>query len=126
MTAHDLYEIVVGEIGRAQHEFLYELKAWQLQAVIRGYYRRSRDMWSAMRWQTYNLMCVSMADLKKAGIYKPTDLIKFPWDKDDTQMGNLPTKSEIEEMQREMREMNATIAASKEPGKASKLQQPDK
>ena len=126
MTAHDLYEIVVGEIGRASSEFLYELKAWQLQAVIKGYYRRSRDMWSAVRWQTYNLMCVSMADLKKAGIYRPTDLIKFPWDKDDTQMGNLPTKSEMEEMQREMREMNATIAASKEPGKASQLQQPDK
>ena len=110
MSAHDLYEIVVGEIGRAQHEFLYELKAWQLQAVIRGYYRRSRDMWSAMRWQTYNLMCVSMADLKKAGIYKPTDLIKFPWDKDEAAVGNLPSKAEIEEMQREMQAMNQTRA----------------
>ena len=82
-------------------------------------------MWSAVRWQTYNLMCVSMADLKKAGIYKPTDLIKFPWDKDDTQMGNLPTKSEMEEMQREMREMNAARKAANEAGKASALQEQD-
>lgn len=110
MTAHDLYEIVVGEIGRSQHEFLYEMCAWQLRLCIRGYYRRNRDMWSAIRWQTYNLMCVSMADLKKAGIYRPTDLIKFPWDKDGETAGNLPSKAEIEEMQRDMQAINAARA----------------
>lgn len=110
MTAHDLYEIVVGEIGRSQHEFLYDMCAWQLRLCIRGYYRRNRDMWSAIRWQTYNLMCVSMADLKKAGIYRPTDLIKFPWDKDGETACNLPSKAEIEEMQREMQAINAASA----------------
>lgn len=37
-------------------------------------------MWSAIRWQTYNIMSVGMADIKKAGILKPTDLIMFPWE----------------------------------------------
>lgn len=111
MTAHDLYEIVVGEIGRSQHEFLYEMCAWQLRLCIRGYYRRNRDMWSAIRWATYNLMCVSMADLKKAGIYKPTDLIKFPWDTDNSI--DLPNQDEIEELRRSIQEENERLQQNK-------------
>ena len=79
-------------------------------------------MWSATRWQTYNLMCVSMADLKKVGIYRPTDLIKFPWEKELPESvtgGTGPTKAEIEEMQRIMREENARAEAlSKESAKS--------
>lgn len=99
----------MGEIGRTNHEFLYELRAWQLRLIIRGYHRRSRDMWSATRWQTYNLMCVSMADIKKVGIYKPSDLLKFPWEDDTLPTGQL-TDEQIEELQRQMREENARSA----------------
>lgn len=79
--------------------------------IVRGYFRRNREMWSATRWQTFNLMCVSMADLKKAGIYRPTDLIKFPWEREEELSGvsNL-TKSDIEEMRRMMAEENARLA----------------
>ena len=97
----------VGEIGIPRREYLYDLQYIDLLQIERGYARRNREMWGATRWQTYNLMCVSMADLKKAGIYKPTDLIRFPWEKDDdTSDGNLPDAAEIARMQREMREYN--------------------
>jgi hypothetical protein len=69
-------------------------------------------MWSATRWQTFYLMLVSMADLKKAGIYRPTDLIRFPWEKDAPEGGgNRPTSEDIEEMRRMMREENARLEA---------------
>ena len=72
----------MGEIGYNRHEFLHELKWWEIRSIIRGYNRRHRDLWSSNRWQTYNLMqafCGGKA-LNEAGIHKPTDLIKFPWD----------------------------------------------
>lgn len=107
MSAHDLYMIVVGEIGRRSNEFLYELKSWQIQLIIKGYYRRNREMWSSIRWQTYNLMSVGMADLKKAGIHHPTDLIKFPW---DNEKRNLPTKEEVADLQALIAAENARLS----------------
>lgn len=73
----------MGEIGISRHEFYYELCWWEVKAVVRGYNRRHRHLWSVTRWQTYNLMSAQAGSeaLKKAGIYKPTDLIKFPWEK---------------------------------------------
>ena len=97
----------MGEIGINRHEYMYELPYWEIVLIVRGYSHRNREMWSAVRWQTYNLMCVSMADMKKAGIFKPTDLMKFPWERDNISNGNLPNDEEIEQMRRQMREENA-------------------
>ena len=102
-----MYQLFVGEIGYNRHEYLFELDYCDILLISRGYFRRTREMWSATRWQTFYLMSVSMADLKKAGIYRPSDLIKFPWEKDEIDSGNMPTKADIEEMRRIMREENA-------------------
>lgn len=96
----------MGEIGIARREYLYELSYWEIVLIVRGYSRRNREMWSAIRWQTYNLMCVSMADMKKAGILSPTDLLRFPWESSDIQQGDMPTDEEIERMRRMMQEEN--------------------
>ena len=103
----------MGEIGIPRCEYLYDLEYWEIVLIVRGYFRKSREMWSATRWQTYNLMCVSMADLKKVGIYRPTDLIRFPWEKDIPEAGAAgPTKQEVEEMRRMMQEENARAEAA--------------
>ena len=105
----------VGEIGISRHEFLYELRWWEVQAILRGYHRRARNLWSAIRWQTYNLMSVSMADLKKAGIYSPVDLIRFPWDdeaRDGESNSHLPSDDEIKRMQEDMKRYNEEHATS--------------
>lgn len=106
---------MVGEIGRSHQEFMYDLRLWQLRMIVKGYYRRNRDMWSAVRWQTYNLMSVSMADLKKAGIYKPTDLIQFPWDNTDEETGDMPSDAEVQRLRQLMMEENARAEAGLPP-----------
>lgn len=97
----------VGEIGIPSREFLYEMQYLDQIQIERGYDRRHRHIWGISRWQTYMLMSVSMADLKKAGIYKPTDILKFPWDESDEDAGNLPDAKEIARLQQMMREENA-------------------
>ena len=107
-----MYQLFVGEIGYNRHEYLFELDYCDILLISRGYFRRTREMWSATRWQTFYLMSVSMADLKKAGIYRPSDLIKFPWEKDEPEE-NMPSQADIEEMRRMMREENAKLSATK-------------
>ena len=97
-------------MGISRHEYLYELRFWELMLIARGYERRKRDMWSAVRWQTFNLMWCSMADIKKAGIMRPSDLLSFPWEHDDEDEGygggNMPTAEDVKRMQEEMRRWN--------------------
>lgn len=107
-----MYQLFVGEIGYNRHEYLFELDYCDILLISRGYFRRTREMWSATRWQTFYLMSVSMADLKKAGIYRPSDLIKFPWEKDELEE-NMLSQADIDEMRRMMREENAKLSATK-------------
>ena len=68
-------------------------------------------MWSATRWQTYNLMqafCGNKA-MNEAGIYKVTDLMKFPW---DTKPVTPITKEEKDELIAEMNAINSQIGSS--------------
>jgi hypothetical protein len=101
----------VGEIGIPIHDYYYELKWWELQAIERGYNLRHKEQWSAIRWMTFNIMAVMpYVDLKKACIRNPSDLIHFPWDNiytDETGTANLPSDEEIKRMQQLMREENA-------------------
>ena len=92
----------MGEIGIPRHEFLYVIRFWEAHRILLGYNRRNRDLWSATRWQTFNLMySIPYCDPKKAGIFKPTDLILFPWE-DENEAGNIPTEEEEQELLREM------------------------
>ena len=100
----------MGEIGIPIHDYYYELKWWELQAIERGYNLRHKEQWSAIRWMTFNIMAVMpYVDLKKACIRNPSDLIPFPWDNIDADTGtaNLPSDEEIKRMQQQMREENA-------------------
>ncbi len=99
----------MGEIGFPRREFLHDIRWWELKSIIRGYNRRRRDLWSATRWQTYNMMCaqVGSKELQKAGIYQITDLLKFPWDSNP----QTPiSKEEEAELQAEMDAINAQLA----------------
>jgi hypothetical protein len=82
MTAYDLYQLFVGEIGIPRHEFLYELQYWELVKIAKGYQARSRNMWSAIRWQTFTLMNVQVGgkEMRSKRIFTPKDLLPFPWD----------------------------------------------
>lgn len=76
--------------------------------MLRGYNRRHRDMWSAMRWHAFNIMsAMPYTDLQKAGITKPSDLIQFPWDKAIVTEADIPTDEEVEETVQLLQQMNS-------------------
>ena len=101
----------MGEIGIPRHEFLHELSWWEIRCIIRGYNRRHRDLWSATRWQTYNIMSAQVGgkQLSEKGINSVHDLLPLPWD--DTKAG-LPTQEEVDDM---VAEINAINAANSKP-----------
>lgn len=65
--------------------------------IQRGYDRRHRQLWSATRWQTYNLMCsfAGSKSLREAGIYSQKDLLPFPWEKEPTTTISEDDKQEL-------------------------------
>ena len=97
----------MGEIGLPINDYLYRLSYADLLLISRGYENRKRDLWSATRWQTYHLMLVSLADIQKAGIHSPKDLMPLPWDETGGEEEQVKsTQEEIERMREDMRRMN--------------------
>ena len=95
----------MGEIGIERDRFLYGLRHWEIQAIIRGYRRRQRPSWEQARLNAFYIMS-AMADLSKAGIRSDRDLITFPWEKEETKSDSLPSDEEVEEMRQMMKQMN--------------------
>ena len=94
----------MGEIGIQRLEYLYDLTFCDLLLIERGYARRHRNLWSATRWQAYNLMMAFVGNdaMKKSGIMSPKDLISFPWDFEPVIM----SEEEKQELMDEMRSYN--------------------
>ena len=95
----------MGEIGIEHDRFLYGLRHWEIQAIIRGYRRRQRPSWEQARLNAFYIMS-AMADLSKAGIRSDRDLITFPWEKDAPIQSDIPSDEEVEEMRQLMKQMN--------------------
>lgn len=100
-----MYQLFVGEIGYNRHEFLHDLKFWEIRCIIKGYRNRAHTQWESMRLSAFFIMS-SMTDLRKAGIYRDTDLIKFPWERMQVDVGNQPTKEDVERLREMMRHEN--------------------
>ena len=96
----------MGEIGRTPGELKHGLKWWEIRCIIRGYNRRHRDLWSATRWQTYNLMAAQVGgkQLSENGINSVHDLLPLPWDNDNH--SDLPTPDEVAAAVAEMEAIN--------------------
>ena len=95
----------MGEIGIPHDRFLYGLRHWEIQAIIRGYRRRQRPSWEQARLNAFYVMS-AMTDLSKAGIRSDRDLITFPWEKGVTKCDSLPSDEEVEEMRQMMKQLN--------------------
>lgn len=102
----------MGEIGFDRHEFLHDLKLWEIQAIVDGYRNRARPMWEAARLNAFFIMS-SMVDMSKAGIHSASDLITFPWEK-KRKVGSevQPTENEVERLRELMRRENAKTEGS--------------
>jgi hypothetical protein len=99
--------LFVGEIGLPRREYLYDIRFWEARRILSGYNRRHRDLWSATRWQTYNLMAAQVGgkELAKNGINSATDLLPLPWD--TKAASKLPTEEEVADMVAEIDAINA-------------------
>ena len=73
--------------------------------IHRGYDRRQRYMWSATRWQTYNIMASFSGKqaLQDAGIRTITDLIRFPWEVERQPI----SQAEVDDLVAEINAINA-------------------
>ena len=105
MTAHERYQKLVGEIGIPRLEYLYELRFVDIYLIQRGYDARSRNLWSATRWQTYYIMSsfIGSDGMRKSGLTGPKDLLEFPWEKETE-----PPLSdeEVDEIRKELENLN--------------------
>lgn len=101
-------------MGISRREFLYDIRFWEARRLLRGYNRRHRNMWSAMRWHAFRVMsAMPYTDLSRAGINKPSDLIEFPWDKKELSDADIPTDDEVEETLTMLKEMNGKSGEKK-------------
>lgn len=91
----------MGEVGIPRSEFLYELRLWEINAIIRGYRRRAHTLWEATRWQTF---CIALALGAGKDFSRPSDLMAFPWEDEQSE---LPTEEEIDEMTELLNNINS-------------------
>ena len=77
-------------------------------------------MWSATRWQTYYIMLAQCGseNLRKNRIYKPTDLIQFPWEKEKVEVQQV-SEDDVRELRAVMDAMNEEIFAKAKQKKQS-------
>ena len=97
----------MGEIGLDRREYLFDIMYWELVLILRGYSHRHREEWSMTRWMTWNLMSAQAGKegMQGAGLFKITDLIKFPWEKPVP----IVPKEVQDELQAEMKAINENL-----------------
>ena len=103
LTACQQYTLLVGEIGIPRNEFLYVLKLWEINAIVKGYIRRNREHWEMLRHLGLTICNVMGAKIDSAHDYLP-----LPWD-DITTKKEL-TEKDVNELMELMRKENEAIA----------------
>ena len=91
--------MLVGEIGIPRHEFLYDLRLWEIILITRGYFKRYHPAWEQARLIAYNAAhCMGS---KNAPVI--TQWLKFPWEKShDDEL----TDEQVNEMREIIRKEN--------------------
>lgn len=98
MSAHQMYELLVGEIGIEPHVFLYDLTLWQARAIVRGYYKRMRTSWEQTRLLVTVFAGAMGAEMKE---------IVFPWEEE--KKNKKEDKEALERLLAEAREHNRKL-----------------
>lgn len=83
MSVHELFRLLVGEIGISRREFWYELTWREVRAIIDGYNRRRRDGWEQARLIAYHVAyCMGVPEGKTVPLL--TDWLPFYWERKAT------------------------------------------
>ena len=89
-----------------RHEYLYEIKAWEANRIIKGYKRRNILQYQLQRMQMWaSLFCMGNPEKKS-----PTDIFRLYFDDFDKESGQPISDDEIREMQDMMAAINKANA----------------
>ena len=111
MSVHELFRLLVGEVGISRREFWYELTWREVRAIIDGYNRRRRDGWEQARLVAYHVAyCMGLPEGKTAPLL--TDWLPFYWEKQTGAQKPTSTipKKVVDELQAFMDDYNAAHA----------------
>jgi hypothetical protein len=92
----------VGEIGIPRREFLYDLRFWEVDAIISGYRRRNRLMHQLLAEIVYTTT-YSMRDPKGKTV---EGMFPMLFDDDDDSDEPIMTKEDSDELQQLMVDLN--------------------
>ena len=93
----------MGEIGISRREFLYELRFWEVDAIIKGYRRRNRLTHQLLAEIVYSTI-YSMRDPKGKTL---EGMFPMLFDDDDDSDEPIMTKEDSDELQQLMVDMNS-------------------
>ena len=96
----------MGEIGIPRNDFLYKLRFWEINAIIKGYRRRYREHWEMMRY-----LGLTFCNLMGAKLNSVHDYLPLPWD--DKLAGKELTEEEVDQLLELMRKENEAIEKDK-------------
>ena len=99
----------MGEIGYPSHEFLYDLKLWEINAIVEGYRLRAQISYEVARWQTFCIVCAMGAK----NINTPQDIQKFQWEEEEQEYDEI-TEEDRDEILKEMDEINEQLRQQRE------------
>lgn len=95
--------MLVGEIGISRREFLYELRFWEVDAIIKGYRRRNRLTHQLLAEIVYTTT-YSMRDPKGKTL---EGMFPMLFDDDDDSDDPIMTKEDSDELQQLMEDLNS-------------------
>jgi len=95
----------VGEIGIPRHEFLYEIRFWEIRRIIRGYRRRDTLKHQLLAECAYATI-YAMRDPKGKTV---ADIFPMLFDDDEDEDEPPITEEEVDNLQQLMADINAQI-----------------
>lgn len=94
----------MGEIGISRHEFYYELKWWEVKAIIRGYHARHHHSWEQARLVAYHARyCMGSKD----PVPTPEKWLPFTW---ELKAEKIVSDAERQDLQAEMDAISQQLA----------------
>ena len=93
----------MGEIGVSRREFLYDLRFWEVDAIITGYHRRNRLTHQLLAEIVYSTI-YSMRDPKGKTV---EGMFPMLFDDDDDSDEPIMTKEDSDELQQLMEDLNS-------------------
>ena len=95
----------MGEIGIPRHEFLYEIRFWEIRRIIRGYRRRDTLKHQLLAECAYATI-YAMRDPKGKTV---ADIFPMLFDDDEDEDEPPITEEEVDNLQQLMADINAQI-----------------